>query len=388
MRTLPENPNLEHLKQQAKDVLAALRESQPEATLAQAQRTVAGAYGCSTWTDLKREVERRREHAEPADADLVAAIAQTFALGEPSAQGTVVAKDDTMGPVLRLETASGRWRAWTVLPWLTEPGAAECMRLMEAAAAAGVLTPTPVRTPAGALIGEAREQRWRVDRWLDLGPALPKPAPGHLCFEMGHLMGTLHSLHLTPSTGMNPWLTERRSAERWHEILTMVQDSGAAWAPALAAALPAIIDLSIIGGDTPPDGLILSHTDLANGVRLGPGRSLVVLGWEFSGAIPPRWDLGMLLHAYTETTNGTLHLPAARPIVNGYAAATGALPELDVTMFTPAITAWLNWLASRMGGALHSSDADARARFETELGHMLTYPLTRRKLERILSASG
>lgn len=52
-RELPENPNLEHLKKQAKQLLRTM----PGAKLADAQHVVANDYGFATWAKLKLHVE-------------------------------------------------------------------------------------------------------------------------------------------------------------------------------------------------------------------------------------------------------------------------------------------------------------------------------------------
>ena len=67
MKTLPDNPNLDHLRRQAKDLLAGLRDSRSEVSLADAQAALAQRYGFRTWTDLKAEVDRRRGQADVAD---------------------------------------------------------------------------------------------------------------------------------------------------------------------------------------------------------------------------------------------------------------------------------------------------------------------------------
>jgi hypothetical protein len=41
MKTLPDSPSLDHLRQQAKDILLQLRAVQPEATLSEAQALIA-----------------------------------------------------------------------------------------------------------------------------------------------------------------------------------------------------------------------------------------------------------------------------------------------------------------------------------------------------------
>src|SRR5690242_10621639 len=69
VKALPERPNLDHLRRQAKDLLAAIRASHPDTSLATAQIMLARQYGLRSWPQLKAEVERRRElrsHREEA----------------------------------------------------------------------------------------------------------------------------------------------------------------------------------------------------------------------------------------------------------------------------------------------------------------------------------
>src|SRR5512141_960107 len=56
-RSLPDSPNLDWLRKQAKRVLAELRTANPEAQLAAAQFDVAKSYGFSSWRSLKAHVE-------------------------------------------------------------------------------------------------------------------------------------------------------------------------------------------------------------------------------------------------------------------------------------------------------------------------------------------
>jgi ATP-dependent Clp protease ATP-binding subunit ClpC len=63
-RDLPANPNLEHLKKQAKALLDKLRQANPDATLVDAQHTLAREYAFPSWPKLKAHVE-----ALPAGGD-------------------------------------------------------------------------------------------------------------------------------------------------------------------------------------------------------------------------------------------------------------------------------------------------------------------------------
>jgi hypothetical protein len=60
---LPQLPNLEHLKGQAKDVLRVVRRRKPAWKLAHAQHAVARGYGFTNWPDLKTHVESLRLHS-------------------------------------------------------------------------------------------------------------------------------------------------------------------------------------------------------------------------------------------------------------------------------------------------------------------------------------
>ena len=52
-RVLPVQPNLEHLKNQAKDLLAKLQQADPAARLTDAQHALAREYGFASWPKLK-----------------------------------------------------------------------------------------------------------------------------------------------------------------------------------------------------------------------------------------------------------------------------------------------------------------------------------------------
>src|SRR5690242_10140079 len=72
-QTLPDRPNLEHLKKQAKSLLSAARAKEPEAlqrfrilpapatdlALHDAQSVIAREYGFKSWNELREHVEER-----------------------------------------------------------------------------------------------------------------------------------------------------------------------------------------------------------------------------------------------------------------------------------------------------------------------------------------
>lgn len=55
-RELPERPDLDHLRKQAKALLRELRRQDPQAQLSAAQRQLAREYGFASWHELKSHV--------------------------------------------------------------------------------------------------------------------------------------------------------------------------------------------------------------------------------------------------------------------------------------------------------------------------------------------
>ena len=56
-RDLPQFPNLDHLKKQAKALLRKLKDQNPDAQLSEAQHKIAQKYGFASWARLKAHVE-------------------------------------------------------------------------------------------------------------------------------------------------------------------------------------------------------------------------------------------------------------------------------------------------------------------------------------------
>jgi hypothetical protein len=67
-RNLPDRPNLEYLKKEAKARLDQLQRSNPAAQLSDAQHTLAQEYGFASWPKLKAHVDAVSDFAE-ASAD-------------------------------------------------------------------------------------------------------------------------------------------------------------------------------------------------------------------------------------------------------------------------------------------------------------------------------
>src|SRR5215831_10602231 len=67
-KSLPDAPNLEWLRKEAKRRLTELRRTKPEAQLAEAQFEVAKQYGYSSWRALKAHVDSLKVEGQLFDA--------------------------------------------------------------------------------------------------------------------------------------------------------------------------------------------------------------------------------------------------------------------------------------------------------------------------------
>src|SRR4051812_2551969 len=69
-RMLPYRPHPDHLRKQAKTRLLEMRARQPDARLADAQRTLAQEYGYSSWGKLQAEACLRATRAQERPSSL------------------------------------------------------------------------------------------------------------------------------------------------------------------------------------------------------------------------------------------------------------------------------------------------------------------------------
>src|SRR5215471_16925768 len=79
-KALPEAPNLEWLRKEAKRRLAELRNAKPETQLAEAQFEIAKQYGYSSWRTLKAHVDSLSVEGQLFDAAKKGDVARLRAL--------------------------------------------------------------------------------------------------------------------------------------------------------------------------------------------------------------------------------------------------------------------------------------------------------------------
>src|SRR5688500_10450267 len=226
MRMLADNPSMDYLRREAKELLVALRETDADASLADAQRAVAEMYGVRTWADLKAEVDRRREARPEAPDGLAEGIADAFGLGAVRSPLTPI-RYEHMGRRWCLETERGRYMLRPLFDWIDDAQAEVAVDLQTRAREAGVSSPVPVRTPDGGLVRRVLDQTWRVDEWMDLGPTPVRPVRSSIARGVGELLAAIHDVDLRTDRPVGgPWITIRPSEASWATLLERAQRAG------------------------------------------------------------------------------------------------------------------------------------------------------------------
>jgi len=383
MRFLPDKPSLAFLRKEAKDVLAALRESSPEASLAQAQQALATQYGMRDWAELRSEAERRAIEVPVAPGGLADTLAATFGLGAVTQPASPVSFTP-MGRCWSITTHRGRWLAVTVYDWITEDQAALGARLRDAAAAAGIAAPTPVRSSRGRLIESVQEQNWRVHEWIEVGPSPVSPTPVAVARRIGTTYGVLHSLAISSSEPLHPYLMWRNSEADWEKLLDRARAAHKPWVKQFEETLPALLELHTLEAELDDREYILCNRNLIpENVRTGHHDELVITEWDFAGSLTPELELGSALGHWTMRPQ--LNPRAITAFRDGYVEATGHWPELQPASFAIAVTAWLNWTYNTICESIDPTDPDHAAFANRETKDLLNQPMTRTSIDQLLA---
>jgi hypothetical protein len=387
MRELPDNASLDHLRQQAKDLLVVLRRHDAAATLTHAQSDLALQHGFDSWAALKAEVQRKRsEPAVIADPALACQLARTYDLGEVAGPMTHV-ETQWAGAVWDLSTSSGRWVVTALKPYVMPENIEIQADLVERAIAAGVLAPIPVRSTEGPFVADVDGSSWCVHRWQRLGPTPPIPVSNDIAAEGGRILALIHSLDVPPPAPVVGWLTHRWGEDRWREMVDRARAQGKVWADDLAAAIPGFLELDQVCDPTDPNerAIFTKAWHAPPGVRLA-GDRLVAVAWEHAGAVPKDWDLGSCLTAWSETAGGDYEVAPAQAFLSGY-RETGADIPIALPMFTCSVSAALNWTISRANIATCADSTDEeRALAERTIRVLARQPLTLAHVERLAAA--
>lgn len=387
MKTLPANPSLDHLRRQAKDLLAGLRDCDPCATLAVAQASLAEQYGFRSWTDLKAEVGRQQGKAEVADPALGREIASRFGLGDVTGPMRSLSRPDEIGRPWALQTRAGDWAARTVDDVFPVTDGEDNARFQEAAVRAGVMLPAPVRSRAGAVVEIIDTHQWRVYEWMHSAPPLAAPVSATIAGAVGEILASIHALRL-PVPGVCPWNSVRFAALTWSEFAELAAAKGAGWAPLLAAAGPALASLQALGDGALTSEPVLCHNNLNPGnVRIGTGGRLIVTGWEHASGLPPEWELAAALASWAVNPNGGINAAGARALIGGYRERAGSLPALSLNSFHGAATGLQNYVAGQVNCALDAAGTDDERHADRSVRHLLTHLPSAETYIRVLDAA-
>ncbi len=366
MKTLPDDPDLDHLRRQAKDLLAGLRAADPAAGLADAQATLARRYGYRDWPALKAEVDRRAGTAEVADPDIARDLADAFGLGTVTGPMRSLSRTDDAGRPWVLGTDRGRWEVRTVDGIYPPTDGEDAFALQEAAAAAGVLLPRPVRTCAGTVDAQVGGHSWRVHEWQHSAPPLTAPVGVGAARAAGDALARVHGLRM-PCDGVLGWFRPLNDEGEWGELVDAARSGGHPWADALVAASRGLAALHRAEDESAEPALFV-HNNLTPGAcRLAGRGRLVVTGWEHAGGQPPSWELGFALLQWCVDPGGGVNAAGVRALLDGYAAVAGEVPRPS---FRGAIAAQLNYVFGQAACAL-APDADDHAR--RSIAHVLAH---------------
>ena len=169
-RTLPDNPSLEWLRKEAKRRLADLRDGDPAAQLADAQRDVARAYGFASWRKLKAHVDALSVDGALFTAARDGDVASLTALLDAHPSALLVRDEPYAHTLLHVAARHGRLAAVELLlargidPNVLEKG--DRTSPMHWAAAAGNLDVVRVLADAGGdVIGAGDDHELEVIGW-------------------------------------------------------------------------------------------------------------------------------------------------------------------------------------------------------------------------------
>ena len=143
-------------------------------------------------------------------------------------------------------------------------------------------------------------------------------------------------------------------------------------------AVPGFLALDAVWDERDPNArAILSHAWPApDAVRLAGDDEILVIGWEHASAIPPDWELGDALRAWSEGSDLELGAAAAQSLLDAYRELADGPERLELSMFASSVTAVVNWIATRVQIALTCDDEERRDLANRNLPALLEDPIS------------
>lgn len=301
------------------------------------------------------------------------ALAQAFVLGTAVGPATL-ADHGERGRIWRLTTERGTWAVKQVLGPPDEARASADIAFQDAAAAAGIHLPRPVRTRDGAALLDgaalpgAADGAFRVFAWVDLDGGSEATAG-----DFGRVVATLHRLDLPAAPNGEPWWGAVVELPEWEALLDAGRAGGEPWVAPLESALPDILDLAGIVHDDAPAELRTCHRDLSVlNVRRTRDGSLVVLDWDNSGPAVPARELAVLLVVMTLQRS----MGAAVAVYDAYVRAGGPARIRSLADFSSVARGVHGLIRLYAGQTLDpAGPAETRAFARDRIGWVLSGPM-------------
>jgi Ser/Thr protein kinase RdoA (MazF antagonist) len=315
----------------------------------------------------------------PPDA---AAVADAYGLGRPLGPPVAAARGE-LGRIWRLETLTGTWAVKEIFEPDTEAEAGADVAFQEAALAAGIPMPRPIRARGGTVLAEVdaadRRATVRVYTWVDIAQPVRRAA----ATDAAAILGRLHALAIPDPRTMNAWFTDAVTAERWRGILAATELADAAWAPTLANLVPELVagEPLIAAGRHEPR--ITCHMDFnPENVLTDIGGRAVVVDWENSGPAAAEQELASVLAEFVPDPAG---VPA---FLHAYEDAGGPAHVRDGSSFAMCLAfqaELVAWYAERAIDPKVSAEDQARA--VHWIGDIAANVFTPARIDRWLAAS-
>jgi Ser/Thr protein kinase RdoA (MazF antagonist) len=306
------------------------------------------------------------------------AVAARYGLGTPVGPPRYADRGER-GQIWRLDTDRGRWaiKATDVEP-PAEDDAAAHVAFQEAAAAAGVPLPRPVRATDGRVLARIDGVTYRAYEWVDLTGDRVTGA------EIGAVAARLHALGHPAPGPVHPWFAEPVGPAGWAALHRVAVDGDAWWAEPLRRLLPDLTALDEVVTPPHPAATLTCHRDLnVDNVRRTAAGPATVLDWENSGSLEPVRELAIVVVHLREDVSEAEALSA-------YASYLDAGGPTRVTVpadFSTAIVVQGHLLRYYGERSLDpAAPAEDRERCDRRVRVVLERPLTPGAIDRLLSA--
>jgi thiamine kinase-like enzyme len=305
-------------------------------------------------------------------------IADRFGLGVAGGMVGPVARG-VVGQIWRLETDRG---SWAVKEWIEPPAVeelAEGVAFQEAAAAAGIPSPSTARAPDGAWLADLDGTAIRVQRWVDLRDRDPMADPE----AVGRLVGMLHQVPFEGQEPIDSWYTDPIGADGWDALIDELDAARAPFADRLRSLRDDLVALDAL--IVPPTDVRTCHRDLwADNLRVTATGELCLIDWEDCGLADPSKELALVLWEFGRTDPGR-----ARMLHAAYVDAAGPGRVRSPSDFSMVIAQLGHIGARACSDWIHAEDsAEDRTFAETWFAEFSDDPFTLGDVAMLLDALG